>query len=119
MKCPNCGRIDEHCRVIDSRPYKHTIKRRRQCSKCHYRWNTFEATEKEFSSDRNRNKYLPWSECEERTAMIMVFDGETRVSIAKALGRNRMSVSRKLDKLLNTERYFMVINAEINKRKKV
>jgi transcriptional regulator NrdR family protein len=119
MKCPNCGRLDENSRVIDSRPYKHTIKRRRECSFCNHRWNTFEATEKEFFGNRNQNKYLSWSEAEERVAMIMAFDGETRTIIAKTLGRSRNSVGRKLDKLVNTPRYFAVVNAELNKRKKV
>jgi transcriptional regulator NrdR family protein len=119
MKCPQCGRLDENTRVIDSRPFKHTIKRRRECSFCHHRWNTFEATEQEFYSDRNRNKYLSWSEGEENTAMLLAFDGVTRVKIAHILGRNRMSVSRKLDKLLNTDRYFAVVNEELNKQKKV
>jgi hypothetical protein len=119
MKCPHCGRLDEQSKVVDSRPFKHTIKRRRECSFCHHRWNTFEATEKEFYSDRNRNKYLSWSPAEENTAMLLAFEGETRVKIASILGRNRMSVSRKLDKLLNTPRYFEVVNEEMKKRKKV
>lgn len=116
MKCPNCGRLDRNCKVIDSRPYKHTIKRRRICSFCNFRWNTYEATEHEFCSDRNRNKYLPWSDGEEQTAMMMVFDGYTRVAIAQALGRSRSSVSRKLDKLLNTKSYYQTVNEELKKR---
>jgi hypothetical protein len=52
-------------------------------------------------------------------AMIMAFDGETRTTIAKTLGRGRNSVGRKLEKLINTPRYFSVVNAELNKRKKV
>jgi transcriptional regulator NrdR family protein len=118
MKCPHCGRLDENSKVTDSRPYKHTIKRRRECSFCHHRWSTFEATENQFFSERNRNKYLPWSPVEERTAMIMAFDAKSRVAIAKVLGRNRTSVGRKLDKLVGTERYYAVVNAELIQRKK-
>lgn len=111
MKCPDCGRLDKNSRVIDSRPFKHTIKRRRECSFCGHRWNTFEAMEIEFFSDRNRNKYLSWSTGEEKTAIFMVFDGFTRTAIAKVLGRSRMSVTRKLEKLIESKEYFKVIQS--------
>jgi transcriptional regulator NrdR family protein len=117
MKCPNCGLLDQNSKVIDSRPFKHTIKRRRECSNCHHRWNTYEATEIQFFSERNRNKYLPWSAAEEKTAMVMAFDGKTRIAIAEALGRSRSSVGRKLDKLVNTDRYYLIVNEELKKRR--
>lgn len=59
---------------------------------------------------------MPWSDGEEQTAMMMVFDGYTRVAIAQALGRSRSSVSRKLDKLLNTKSYYQTVNEELKKR---
>lgn len=44
MKCPNCGYMET--KVIDSRQTQDRIKRRRECSKCGYRFTTFESTEK-------------------------------------------------------------------------
>lgn len=45
MRCPKCGNNDT--RVIDSRvqDVNNTIKRRRECCKCHYRFTTFERCE--------------------------------------------------------------------------
>lgn len=40
MKCLNCGADSSY--IIDSRPYNDFIKRRRKCSICGHRWNTFE-----------------------------------------------------------------------------
>lgn len=113
MKCPNCGRLDQNSRVVDSRPYKHTIKRRRMCTYCSHRWNTFEATETEFSSDRNRNKYLAWTGGEVNTLIMLHFNGVSRMEIARILGRGRMSVSRKLDKLIEAGRYFEVVKERV------
>lgn len=39
MKCPICG---EETKVIDSRPFYGTIKRRRECLSCSYRFTTEE-----------------------------------------------------------------------------
>ena len=41
MRCPKCG--SEHTRVIDSRTQdaNNSIKRRRECSSCAYRFTTF------------------------------------------------------------------------------
>jgi transcriptional regulator NrdR family protein len=42
LSCPHCGGDDTS--VIDSRPGpQHTIRRRRQCSACSYRFRTYEA----------------------------------------------------------------------------
>ena len=41
MECPNCG--SRGSAVKDSRSLKTTIRRRRQCPTCHYRWTTIEA----------------------------------------------------------------------------
>ncbi len=45
MRCPKCG--SEHTRVIDSRTQdaNNSIKRRRECSSCAYRFTTFERCE--------------------------------------------------------------------------
>lgn len=45
MRCPKCG--NEHTRVIDSRTQEanNTIKRRRECCSCNYRFTTFERCE--------------------------------------------------------------------------
>lgn len=42
MKCPKCGAIDD--KVVDSRASQdgNTIRRRRECLKCSYRFTTFE-----------------------------------------------------------------------------
>lgn len=42
MKCPFCGHLED--RVVDSREAKlgDTIRRRRQCEKCHRRFTTYE-----------------------------------------------------------------------------
>lgn len=110
MKCPNCGLLDKDSRVLDSRPWKHTIRRRRLCSSCGYKWATYEATEGEFFSDRNRNKYLPWSPGEEETLVKLREEGTTYTAIGKLLGRSRMSVDRKVNKLLESGEYFYILN---------
>lgn len=45
MRCPKCG--NENTRVIDSRTQEanNTIKRRRECCACNYRFTTFERCE--------------------------------------------------------------------------
>ncbi|MGE7650532.1 hypothetical protein ACQKM1_22555 [Peribacillus frigoritolerans] len=113
MKCPECGRLDHNNRVVDSRPYKHTIRRKRVCSHCSYRWHTYEATELEFTSDRNRNKYIPWSPGEEVTAVSMYQAGGSKAEIGRVLGRDRMSVSRKLDKLTASGEYFVILEESL------
>ena len=46
MKCPNCGNFDS--KVLDSRASEegNTIRRRRECTKCNYRFTTYEKIEK-------------------------------------------------------------------------
>jgi transcriptional repressor NrdR len=45
MKCPSCH--NNNTRVLDSRPVDdgRSIRRRRECEKCHYRFTTFEKVE--------------------------------------------------------------------------
>lgn len=45
MKCPNCDY--KSTRVLDSRPIDEgkTIRRRRECDECNYRFTTFERVE--------------------------------------------------------------------------
>ncbi|HAZ91563.1 MAG TPA: transcriptional regulator NrdR [Eubacterium sp.] len=43
MKCPYCG--SEDSKVLDSRPFEDSIKRRRECNTCFKRFNTFEKVE--------------------------------------------------------------------------
>lgn len=45
MKCPECAYLDS--KVLDSRPSEegNTIRRRRECDKCHHRFTTYEKIE--------------------------------------------------------------------------
>lgn len=47
MRCPKCSKNED--RVIDSRSWKDgaVIRRRRECSHCHYRFTTYEEIERE------------------------------------------------------------------------
>jgi len=46
MKCPKCG---GRTAVIDSRPRKNQIFRRRECLECGFRFNTWESYEKDYN----------------------------------------------------------------------
>lgn len=76
---------------------------------CGHKWSTYEASEAEFFSDRNRSKYMAWSMGEEITAVTLYNNGMSKTDIAKVLGRSRMSVSRKLDKLTANGDYFLLL----------
>lgn len=110
MKCPNCGIYDKENRVVDSRPWKHTIRRRRRCNHCQHTWATYEASEPEFFSDRNANKYLKWSQAEEENLVRMKESGMKNTAIGRALGRHRNSVEHKVRKLLENGHYFLILN---------
>lgn len=43
MRCPECNSIDS--RVIDSRPTENKVRRRRECTKCGFRFTTYEFIE--------------------------------------------------------------------------
>tara|TARA_Y100001963_G_C6648152_1_gene384382 strand:- start:52 stop:393 length:342 start_codon:yes stop_codon:yes gene_type:complete len=47
MRCPNCGRKSAHGTLVKetrARENGLTVKRRRECISCSYRWTTFERT---------------------------------------------------------------------------
>ncbi len=48
MKCPKCGFTDS--KVIDSRPGDNSIRRRRECLSCQFRFTTYETYELDDSS---------------------------------------------------------------------
>ena len=56
MKCPNCQGVD--LKVLDSRAQENTIKRRRSCILCQYRFTTFERIEKRYPMIRKKNGTL-------------------------------------------------------------
>lgn len=43
MICPNCGNVDSF--VVRTDAVAVGIKRRRECCRCHHRWNTYETAE--------------------------------------------------------------------------
>lgn len=110
MKCPECGLMDEANRVIDSRPFKNTIRRRRECSECKHRWNTYEVTEAEFSSARIPKKNTGWGDGERRTLVRMRQQGMSIPAIAEVLGRTAGSVRRQNERLMASGEYFEFMN---------
>lgn len=108
MKCPECGLIDSNCRVIDSRPFKNTIKRRRVCSFCNHKWNTYEIDESkfEFLASRDKTGRRDWTELEELNLVKMKEDGKTYKEISNRLGRTYGSVKARVNLLLSTGDYF-------------
>jgi transcriptional repressor NrdR len=44
MHCPKCG--SEESKVIESRDTGEAVRRRRECSRCHHRYSTYERVEK-------------------------------------------------------------------------
>lgn len=108
MKCPNCGIVDHNNRVVDSRAWKHTIRRRRNCNSCSFKWNTFEAIEEEYLTERTGKKYLPWTHGEEETLVRLREDGLNYIKIGEQLGRNRNAVSKKVDKLMASGEYLVI-----------
>ena len=116
MKCPNCGIVDHSNRVVDSRAWKHTVRRRRECKNCNHRWTTYEATEEEFLTDRTGKKYLPWTVGEEETLVRLREAGLNYIRIGEQLGRNRNAVSKKVDKLMASGEYFVILDGLKNLR---
>lgn len=116
MKCPNCGIIDHNNRVVDSRAWKHTIRRKRKCNSCNHKWNTFEAIEEEYITDRTGKKYLPWTPGEEETLVHLREAGLNYKKIGEKLGRNRNAVSRKVNKLMESGEYFIILDEMVKER---
>lgn len=109
MKCPTCGFLNNDARVIDSRSHGLTVKRRRVCDHCKSRYNTFEVSEREYNEILHKQRYMTWTDGETRTLVNLYQEGYSKVEIAKLFGRSRMSVSRKLDKLMESKEYFKVL----------
>lgn len=42
MNCPKCNSRNIKC--VDSKPFDSTVRRRKKCFDCDYRWNTVEIT---------------------------------------------------------------------------
>ena len=53
MRCPHCD--SEDLKVIDSRSQPNSIKRRRMCLRCGYRFTTFERVEKRYPMIRKKD----------------------------------------------------------------
>ena len=56
MRCPNCG--NDELKVLDSRAQPDSIKRRRSCILCSYRFTTFERIEKRYPMIRKKDGSL-------------------------------------------------------------
>lgn len=56
VKCPVCGSVE--LKVIDSRPYRNGVKRRRECQECFTRFSTFESVIFSSLDEYIREKYL-------------------------------------------------------------
>lgn len=56
MKCPKCGSDALVC--IDTRPSDETVRRRRKCLNCDYRFNTFEISFDEYYGLKNKEALL-------------------------------------------------------------
>lgn len=113
MKCPNCGLVNNDCKVVDSRPFKHTIRRRRECSECNHRWTTYETTKEEILGmlhQRKSKSYVAWSPQEEITLVRMYQEGVSLKNISVKLGRNYTSVRHKKSRLDRSGRYFEIMN---------
>jgi len=85
MRCPKCGAVED--RVIDSRAAKESdsIRRRRECLTCHFRFTTYEEIERAGfrvikrdgrSEPFDRNKLLAGvvKACEKRPVSIVVLE---------------------------------------------
>ena len=44
MNCPKCHKADSS--VLDSRPLKNAVRRRRKCKTCQHRWTTWETSDR-------------------------------------------------------------------------
>lgn len=105
MKCPNCGLVDNDGRVIDSRRVNNTVRRRRACSHCDVEYRTYEVTESDYFTPRNTKKRKYWTTEEELNLVRLHNDRVKKSEIGRMLGRSRMSIIRKLDRLIEDGKY--------------
>jgi hypothetical protein len=99
MLCPECG---ADSKVTDSRPSHRSIRRRRECLACHYRWTTFEVVHAEGMEPypmckadgchKHKDPKSPWAMCKLHTRKK---DGERRSREGyKAKHRQREKLKR-------------------------
>lgn len=115
MKCPNCGRIDDNAKVVDSRPYKQTIRRRRECSQCKERWNTYEVTEAELfglgskaETRKKEDSKNQWTEEQMITLVKMSEEGKKNTEITKVLGKSKQAVWSKKKRMIEDGKYLKI-----------
>ena len=58
MKCPKCNALG--LAAADSRPYNGTIRRRRKCLNCGYRFSTFEIIEEDYRKMKDTEAELAY-----------------------------------------------------------
>lgn len=56
MRCPMCNAYG--LAIAASRPYEGTIRRRRKCLNCGYRFTTYEISEEEYRKVENNKAYI-------------------------------------------------------------
>ena len=62
LLCPRCGSPERHV-VVDSRPEKNTVRRRRRCYECHERFTTYELSAFEFRRAQQWIKHVTEIKC--------------------------------------------------------
>lgn len=118
MKCPNCGLVDHESKVMDSRPFKNTIKRTRKCTYCGNRWKTYEILEDKYLylASRDKTGRKAWTEEECKNLVSFKEQGLTYRQIAERFGRTQGSVKTHTMKLLETGEYFTYLEELENRR---
>lgn len=102
MKCPKCNH--NHSRVIDSRQSEdgHTIRRRRECENCGYRFTTFEKVEEipllVIKKDGSREEFS-----REKLLRGLIRSAEKRPVTSEQMGNMVDIVERRVRKLAKAE----------------
>lgn len=111
MKCPHCGLINHNCRVVDSRPYRDTVKRTRLCEHCNRKWRTFELEQDRYQYflERDKTGRRLWLDGEEKTLVLYREQGKTYKELGELFGRSKESVRVKVMKLRDSGRYFDIL----------